>query len=86
MDEVKPRPKKKRRRGYTRVSPKHQVTLPTEAMAEAGLRVGDTLRVTVGEPGRVTLVRESDPIDEYAGRLTGVYEPGYLDGLRDEWP
>ena len=81
MDKVKP----SRRRGYTRVSPKHQVTLPTQAMTEAGLRVGDRLRVTAAEPGRVVLVREVDPIDEYAGRLTGTYEPGDLDKLRDEW-
>ncbi len=79
------RVKAKRRRGSTRVSPKHQVTLPTQAMAEAGLRVGDRLQVTVAEPGRVMLVREADPVDEYAGSLTGTYEPGYLDRLRDEW-
>lgn len=81
VDIVKP----KRRRGYTRVSPKHQVTLPTQTMADAGLRVGDRLRVEAAEPGRVLLVREADPIDEYAGKLTGIYQPQELDDLRDEW-
>jgi bifunctional DNA-binding transcriptional regulator/antitoxin component of YhaV-PrlF toxin-antitoxin module len=75
----------KRRRGYTRVSPKHQVTLPAQAMAEAGLHVGDRLRVAAAEPGRVLLVREGDPLDEYVGSLTGTYQPDELDRLRDEW-
>lgn len=77
--------KRVRRRGYTRVSPKHQVTIPTRALTNAGLEVGDRLRVEVRRPGEVTLVRQDDPIDTFAGSLTGVYGPGYLDRLRDEW-
>jgi bifunctional DNA-binding transcriptional regulator/antitoxin component of YhaV-PrlF toxin-antitoxin module len=76
---------KKRRRGYTRVSAKHQVTLPVEALRRAGIRTGDTLRAEVRGPGEVLLVRESDPVAQYAGALTGVYTPGELDELRREW-
>lgn len=78
-------PRVKRQRGYTRVSSKHQVTLPAEAMVRAGLRAGDRLRVTTHRAGEVRLVREADPIDEHAGALTGVYPAGYLDELRKEW-
>jgi hypothetical protein len=29
--------------------------------------------------------RESDPVAEFAGALTGTYEPGELARMRDEW-
>jgi bifunctional DNA-binding transcriptional regulator/antitoxin component of YhaV-PrlF toxin-antitoxin module len=73
------------RRGATTVSSKHQVTIPKAAMTAAGLRAGDRLRAVARGRGRVLLVREEDPIERYAGRLTGVYRPGELDELRDEW-
>jgi bifunctional DNA-binding transcriptional regulator/antitoxin component of YhaV-PrlF toxin-antitoxin module len=76
---------KNRRRGYTRVSPKHQVTLPVEALERAGIRTGDTLRAEVRGPGEVVLIRDVDPIDRFAGALTGTYAWGELDELRDEW-
>jgi bifunctional DNA-binding transcriptional regulator/antitoxin component of YhaV-PrlF toxin-antitoxin module len=76
---------KKRRRGHTRVSAKHQVTLPVEALLGAGIRTGDTLRAEVRGPGEVLLVRDVDPVSRYAGALTGVYGAHELDVLRDEW-
>jgi len=76
---------KNRRRGYTRVSAKHQVTLPVDALERAGIRTGDRLRAEVRGPGEVLLVRDVDPIERFAGALTGVYRSGELDGLRDEW-
>lgn len=76
---------KHRRRGYTRVSAKHQVTIPVATLRDAGIRTGDSLRAEVRGPGEVTLIREEDPLDRFAGALTGVYEAGELDGLRDEW-
>jgi hypothetical protein len=27
----------------------------------------------------------ADPVERYVGALTGIYEPGELDRLRDEW-
>jgi bifunctional DNA-binding transcriptional regulator/antitoxin component of YhaV-PrlF toxin-antitoxin module len=76
---------KHRRRGYTRVSAKHQVTIPVAALRDAGIQTGDTLRAEVRGPGEVVLIRDEDPLDRFAGALTGAYEPGELDGLRDEW-
>ena len=49
------------------------------------IRTGDTLRAEVRGPGEVLLVRDTDPVAQYAGALTGVYAPGELDELRREW-
>lgn len=75
----------KRQRGYTRVSPKHQVTLPADVLAKAGLKVGDRLQVATRGTGVVVLSREIDVIEAYAGALHGMYPAGHLDELRDEW-
>lgn len=77
--------KNRRPRGATTVSSKHQVTIPKRAMTAAGLRAGDRLRAVPSGRGRVLLVREEDPVDRHAGRLTEVYRSGELDELRDEW-
>ncbi len=79
------RVKAKRQRGYTRVSAKHQVTIPQDALAQAGLRTGDRLRAEVRGPGEVVLVRDDDPVARFAGVLTDVYPAGELDELRREW-
>jgi bifunctional DNA-binding transcriptional regulator/antitoxin component of YhaV-PrlF toxin-antitoxin module len=74
-----------RRRGHTRVSRKHQATIPVDALRRAGLRAGDELRVEAAGAGRIVLVRAENPITLYAGALPGVYPAGYLGELRDEW-
>ncbi len=79
------RVKTDRRRGYTRVSGKHQVTIPQDAFLRAGLKVGDRLRATTGRPGELILVREEDPVDRFAGALTGAFAPNQVDELRREW-
>lgn len=76
----------KERRGRTRISAKNQATIPVDALREAGLRAGDELRVEAAGAGRIVLVRAEDPIARYAGCLTGIYPPDYLDELRREWP
>lgn len=79
------RVKQRRRKGYTRVSRKNQVTLPIDALAIAGLKPGDSLLVEAKTNGEIVLRREEDPLDKYIGSMTGMYPPGYLDELRDEW-
>ncbi|MBI4884628.1 MAG: AbrB/MazE/SpoVT family DNA-binding domain-containing protein [Actinobacteria bacterium] len=76
---------KNRRRGATRISSKHQITIPVAALRAAGLEIGDRVVAHADGPGRVVLERERDPIGEFAGAMTGVYVNGELDGLRTEW-
>ena len=69
----------------SRISSKNQVTMPVAVMAAAGLAPGDQVRVEVVGPGELVLRRDPGPVAAFAGALTGVYGPGYLDELRDEW-
>jgi bifunctional DNA-binding transcriptional regulator/antitoxin component of YhaV-PrlF toxin-antitoxin module len=68
-----------------KISSKHQVTIPQEAMCNAGLEAGDRLTARADGPGRVVLEREVDILERYAGSLTGVYDGEMLAQLRDEW-
>jgi hypothetical protein len=56
------------------VSAKHQVTLPIDALREAGIQTGE-----------VILVRDMDPVEQFRGALPDVYPAGGLDELRREW-
>jgi bifunctional DNA-binding transcriptional regulator/antitoxin component of YhaV-PrlF toxin-antitoxin module len=76
---------RKRRRGFTRISAKHQATIPVQALKEAGLRPGDEVRVVAAGKGRLVLERDLNLVERHAGKLQDVYEPGELDRLRDEW-
>lgn len=76
---------RKRRKGFTRISAKHQATIPVQALEEAGLKPGDEVRVVAAGRGRLVLERDVNLVERHAGALRGVYEPGELDGLRSEW-
>ena len=76
--------KKTRPRGTTKISSKHQVTIPVDAMKQAGLHAGDRLRVRT-EGTTVILEPESAAFDRVIGSFTGVWDGFDLDALRDEW-
>jgi bifunctional DNA-binding transcriptional regulator/antitoxin component of YhaV-PrlF toxin-antitoxin module len=62
-----PMPKKVKK--HTRVSSKHQVTIPASAFNAAGLAPGDTLGAEADGAGRVILTRIEELVDRYAGCL-----------------
>lgn len=82
---------KKRRKGFTRLSSQHQVTIPAETVEQAGLAPGDELRVEVDRAGRIIMSRPPDvesrlkALEHIGDRFAGVWEPGALEKLRDEW-
>ena len=76
---------KKLRRRASKISSKHQITIPVEALRNAGLEVGDRVVAHADGAGRVILEREHDVVNELAGALTGVYKRNELDTLRSEW-
>ncbi len=83
MTEVKQR--RTRRKGFTRISRKNQVTLPIDVVVRAGLKPGDVMAVELKTSGEIVLRAEVDPLDKYIGMFNGMYPPGYLRALRDEW-
>lgn len=70
----------------TRVSRKHQVTIPAGPFRTAGLRPGDTLRAEAQGAGRVVLTRIDELLDRYSGALDtdGSLRKG-VEAVRDEW-
>ena len=64
--------KVKRRRGVTRVSPKHQITIPVAALREAHLEVGDELEVTVDAVGQLRLTAVRSRFDAIIGAAPGI--------------
>jgi bifunctional DNA-binding transcriptional regulator/antitoxin component of YhaV-PrlF toxin-antitoxin module len=76
---------KNRAKAGTRVSAKHQVTIPVSAFDGAGLTVGDRLVARSVGAGKVLLERVESPLDTLAGALTGVWGEGELEQLRAEW-
>lgn len=76
---------KNRRRGATRISSKHQITIPADALRAAGLEIGDRVVAHADGAGRVVLEREHDLLAEFAGVLTGTYTANEIDELRREW-
>lgn len=83
-----------RRKGYTRLSPKRQITLPIAVVEQAGIRIGEELAVELDEEGRVIVSRSEEEtigdrrrraLTRAAGALPGIWPAGALDELRDEW-
>lgn len=70
----------------SRVSSKHQVTIPVRVLRNAGLAAGDEVVVRAAGEGRIELERADDLVHRFAGSLpAGTYPPNHLDELRREW-
>lgn len=75
-----------KQRNQTKVSSKHQVTIPAGAFRSAGLEPGDTLRVDADGAGRIVLTRIDELLNRYSGCLdTGGSLRERVQGLRGEW-
>lgn len=72
--------------GRSRISSKHQVTIPVSAFRRAGFAAGDLVRVEAAGAGRVVLTKVDDLVERYSG---SVGADGDLrrraETLRDEW-
>jgi bifunctional DNA-binding transcriptional regulator/antitoxin component of YhaV-PrlF toxin-antitoxin module len=69
-----------------RISSKNQVTLPVECLAAAGLSAGDDVAIEADGPDRIVIRRASRDLTKAIGIFDGLYEPGYLEHLRDsDW-
>ena len=70
----------------SRVSSKHQVTLPMSVLRDADLAAGDEVIIRVTGHGRIEVERAEDVIARFAGGLpAGTYPTRHLNELRDEW-
>jgi hypothetical protein len=76
----------KRGPGHTRISAKHQVTIPMGAFLDAGFQPGDAVRAEALGPGRVVLTRQDALLDEFSGALsTNGTLRKTVERLRSEW-
>lgn len=67
------------------MSSKNQVTLPVAVMREAGIRAGEEIVVRRVGDGEVLIAARGSRVRRHAGIAAGIYRPGELDRLRDEW-
>jgi bifunctional DNA-binding transcriptional regulator/antitoxin component of YhaV-PrlF toxin-antitoxin module len=65
-----------------RISSKHQVTLPVDSLANAGLRAGDEVTIEAEGPDTIIVRRARRDVDQALGVFDGLFEPGYLEKLR----
>jgi AbrB family looped-hinge helix DNA binding protein len=74
------------KKARSRISSKHQVTIPAAAFRRAGLAAGDLVRIEAEGAGRVVLTKVDDLADRYSGALDtdGALRQG-VEAQRDEW-
>jgi len=76
---------RQRERGTAKVTARHRITIPAEALRGSGIEAGDRVAVEAMGNGKIVLTRQTDVVSELAGLFTGLYPEGELDALRDEW-
>lgn len=67
-----------------KISAKHQVTLPVDALASAGFAAGDEVTIEAAGPDEIVVRRARRDLGAALGVFDGLYEPGFLDRLRAE--
>ncbi len=65
-----------------RISSKHQITFPVEALDRAGLKSGDEVAIEAEGADRIVVRRVGKDAKAALGVFDGLYEPGYLERLR----
>lgn len=68
-----------------KVSSKHQITLPTRVMRAAGVVSGDDVIIEASGQGEIRVRARGGRVRRHAGIADGIYRPGELERLRDEW-
>lgn len=67
-----------------KISSKHQITLPVETLANAGLKAGDEVTIEADGPEAIVVRGARRDVDSALGVLDGLFEPDYLDRLRSD--
>jgi AbrB family looped-hinge helix DNA binding protein len=63
----------------SKLSSKHQVTIPVKVLREAGLAAGDDVVIRASGDGRIEVERADDLVRRFAGSLpAGTYPFGHL--------
>lgn len=65
-----------------KISSKHQVTLPVDTLASAGLKAGDEVTIEAEGPDVIVVRRTRRDVEAALGVFDGLYEAGHLDRLR----
>jgi len=68
----------------SRISSKHQVTLPVESLEAAGLKPGDEVVIEAEGADRIVVHRAAPDLQAALGVFDGLYPSGYLERLRSE--
>jgi bifunctional DNA-binding transcriptional regulator/antitoxin component of YhaV-PrlF toxin-antitoxin module len=69
----------------TRLSAKNQITIPVDVLRKAGFKVGDAINCTVDEDGKILLAKPINPMLQFAGIFSGMYDGFDLRADRDAW-
>lgn len=81
----KVKPGRRGRTDRSRISAKHQVTIPVDVLRQTGLGVGDSVRFETEAGGVVRLVKVDDPLEALIGTMPGLSAAFDLDAERDAW-